>query len=225
MEGHIVVINPNSNPDITERIDESLAPLRFADGPQIICRTLDGAPLAIESEADSAAVVAPLCELIRREDNTAAAFVVACFSDPGLYAAREVTNRPVFGIAQAGLTVALNLGERIGLIHNFDSDLAAPKRYTRGIGIEARIAGDRGLNVGVTELSDEDKVAGLMMQAGRALKHDEQADVLVFGCAGMTRYRAALESELDIPVIDPTLVATGLAFTAARFDYHHASRH
>ena len=222
MDGPIVVINPNSNADITQRLDESLAPLRFADGPKIICHTLHGAPLAIESENDAAAVVAPLCDLIRREDNTASAFVVACFSDPGLYAAREITRRPVFGIAQSALTVALNLGERVGLIHNFDSDLAGSKRYARGLGIESRIVGDRGLNVGVTELSDESKVSGRMMKAGRALKNEEGADVLVFGCAGMTRYRQALESELDVPVIDPTLVATGLALTAARFNYRHA---
>ena len=222
MSGQIVVINPNSDSGITGRIDASLGPLRFQDGPEIVCRTLDEGPIAIESETDSASVVIPLCDLIRREDNEAVAFVIACFSDPGLGAARETTRHPVFGIAESGLTTALNLGLRFGLIHNFDADIAPARRYVRSIGVESRLAGERALNVGVSELADEANVRGPMLNAARELKEVEGADVLVFGCAGMTQYRAPLEAALDLPVVDPTQVAAGLALTAARFEYRHA---
>ena len=223
MPGKIVVINPNCDTGITERTDASLAPLRFDDGPEIVCRTLAQGPIAIESEYDGASVVLPLCELIRREDNEAGAFVIACFSDPGLGAARETTSRPVFGVAEAGLTTALNLGQRFGLIHNFNADIAPARRYARTVGVESRLAGERALNVGVTELADEDSVRGPMLDAARELKEQDGADVLVFGCAGMTSYRAALEEALHIPVVDPTLAATGLALTAVCFGYRHAN--
>jgi allantoin racemase len=39
------------------------------------------------------------------------------------------------------------------------------------------------------------------------------ADVLVMGCAGMARYRAALEETLGVPVIDPTQAAVGMAIS------------
>ena len=223
MPGKIVVINPNSDVGITSRTDESLQPLRFDGGPEIVCRTLAEGPIAIESEHDAASVVLPLCELIRREDNAAAAFVIACFSDPGLGAARESTARPVFGIAEAGLTTALNLGLRFGLLHNFSADIANGRRYVRAVGVESRLAGDRALDIGVSELADEARVRGPMLEAARELKECEGADVLVLGCAGMTPYRAPLEHALHIPVVDPTLVATGLALTAACFGYRHAN--
>ena len=38
-----------------------------------------------------------------------------------------------------------------------------------------------------------------------------QPDVIVMGCAGMARYRARLEAELGIPVVEPTQAATAMA--------------
>ena len=33
--------------------------------------------------------------------------MIACYSDPGLHAAREVTTKPVLGIAECGILTAL----------------------------------------------------------------------------------------------------------------------
>ena len=46
----IVVINPNSTEAVTEGIDRALAPLRFADGPRIECRTLHEGPPGTERQ-------------------------------------------------------------------------------------------------------------------------------------------------------------------------------
>ena len=223
MNSQIVVINPNSDSIMTQAIDDALGPMRFAGGPEIVCRTLAGAPIAIEDERDSARVVMPLCALIGAEEASAAAFVIACFSDPGLHAARETTTRPVFGIFEAGLTAALNLGDRVGMIHNLDADVAPARRHTRAMGIDARVAGDRAINVRVSDLRDEKLVAGRMLESGRALKAETGADVMVMGCSGMTMYRSRLEEELSVPVVDPTQAAVGIAMMAARIAYRHAA--
>ncbi|MBT3535785.1 MAG: Asp/Glu racemase, partial [Rhodospirillaceae bacterium] len=104
MSQRIVVINPNSSVDVTDGIDKAMAPLRFADGPRIDCLTLAEGPPGIETQRHVDGVVGPLCEMIQREDNSADAFVVACFSDPGLHSARETTTRPVMGISESGIT-------------------------------------------------------------------------------------------------------------------------
>jgi allantoin racemase len=94
MPDRIVVINPNSTEAVTEAIDVALGPWRVAGGPAIECVTLVEGPPGIETQAHVEQVVQPICRLVRaRED--AAAFVIACFSDPGLHAAREATPRPV----------------------------------------------------------------------------------------------------------------------------------
>ena len=87
----IIVINPNSTAAVTAAMDDGLAPLRIAGGPAIECLTLEEGPPGIESQSDADGVIAPLCRTIRARDNAASAFVVACFSDPGLHSAREAT--------------------------------------------------------------------------------------------------------------------------------------
>ena len=114
--GRILVINPNSTQAVTNGIDEALNPFRFSNGPSFDCITIETGPpgIATQSHVDDAA--AQVCDLIEREDNAADAFVIACFSDPGFYAAKEITTKPVFGIGMSSFAQATLLGERFGII-------------------------------------------------------------------------------------------------------------
>ncbi|HJM91917.1 MAG TPA: aspartate/glutamate racemase family protein [Alphaproteobacteria bacterium] len=221
MSERIVVINPNSSVDVTAGIDAAMAPLRFADGPVIDCLTLAEGPPGIETQRHVDGVVGPLCELIEREDNGADAFVVACFSDPGLHSAREATARPVMGISESSITTALTLGERFGIIAILPAGVARHQRYIRQMGLEGRMAGDRPIGIGVTGLGDEDEVEGRMTSVGRRLIEEDGADVLIMGCAGMARYRGRLEDSLGVPVIDPSQAAVAQAIAAVRLGYRN----
>lgn len=212
----IVVINPNSNERVTGDIDRAVEAFRFADGPRIDCVTLAEGPPGVESQRDVEAVALPLSRLIQELAPQSDAFVIACFSDPGLSLARETTERPVFGIAESGLLAALNFGTRIGIISILDRSIPRHLRYVRALGLEGRLAGDLAINVGVAGLADEDAVLHRMVQTGRRLIDERDADVLVMGCAGMARYREALEDTLGVPVIDPTQAAVAAAVMAVQ---------
>jgi Asp/Glu/hydantoin racemase len=215
MSGRIVVINPNSTAAVTSAIDAALEPLRMAGGPAIECVTLAEGPPGIETQAHVEQVVDPICRLVRaRED--AAAFVIACFSDPGLHAAREATKKPVLGIAECGLLSALTQGERVGIIAILKTSLPRHLRYVRQLGLSSRFAGDLPLGLGVVELADEARTLERMTEVGRRLKDDLGADVVVLGCAGMAQYRRALSGTLGIPVVDPTQAAVTMAIGAVR---------
>ena len=213
MSKRILVINPNSDERVTSAMDRSLVSLRFADGPVIDCMTLHGAPLGIETARDVERVVGPLCRLIANEEALTDAFVIACFGDPGLGAARETTSKPVFGIAEAGLSVALNYGERIGVLTNLSADINSTLRQVRTLGIEARVAGVEAVGVAVVDLGNEALARPAMESAGSALKV-RGADVLVLGCAGMVPYTEVLEAQTGLKVINPIHVATTLALGA-----------
>lgn len=216
MDQRILVINPNSNAEVTANIDRALAGFRFADGPAIDCVTLADGPPAIESQADVDAVAPPLRQRVAAEDGAAAAFVVACFSDPGLYAAREATAAPVFGIAQCGFAVAQTLGERFGIIAILDASIPRHRRYVAALGLGGRFAGDRAIGLGVAELAQGNTVLERMAEVGGTLIDRDGADVLVLGCAGMAQHRGALEARLGVPVVDPTQAAVGLAIARLR---------
>jgi Asp/Glu/hydantoin racemase len=215
MAERIVVINPNSNQAVTDAIDAAVAPWRMAGGPAIECVTLAEGPPGIETQAHVEQVVAPICDLVRARAD-AAAFVIACFSDPGLHAARAATPNPVLGIAECGLLTALTQGERFGILATLKTSLARHLRYVRQLGLAARFAGDLPLGLGVVDLADAARALERMVEVGRRLRDQHGADVLVLGCAGMALYRRALAGALGVPVVDPTQAAVTLAIGAVR---------
>ena len=216
MSERIVVINPNSTEDCTRSIDAAVSPLRFAGGPQIECVTMTEGPPGIESQQDSDGMIGPICDYVHARDNDADAFVIACFSDPGLHAARETTQHPVFGIAESGYLAAMTRGERFGVISILDASVARHGRYVRQIGIAGRCAGDRAIGLGVVELAQEKIVLNRMIETGAALRDEDGADVLILGCAGMAGYRDRLSDALGLPVVEPTQAAVTAAIGRLR---------
>lgn len=216
MGAKILVINPNSTQTVTDHIDAAMAPLRMEGGPAIECICLPDGPPGIESQAHIESVVQPVRRTVSERSADVDAFVIACYSDPGLYAAREATRKPVFGIAESGILTALTRGDRFGVVSILATSIARHIRYVRALGVFERFAGDRAIGLGVVELSDEARVFGRMVETGARLRDEDGADVLVMGCAGMARYKARLEAELGIPVIEPTQAAVTLAIGAVR---------
>ena len=209
----IIVINPNSNEHVTSSMNTALEPLRLTNGPIIRSVTNVDGPSGIESQQDADTAALQVVDIIKR-NNSADAFVIACFSDPGIFAAREVTNKPVFGIAESGILTALSLGSSFGILAILDTSVPRHIRYIRSLGLEKRLAGDLAIGLGVAELSDEKKTFHRLLEVGRKLRDNHEASVLILGCAGMARYRHDLQESLGIPVVDPSQAAVSMAVSA-----------
>jgi len=212
----ILVVNPNSNEVVTKGLADALAPLQFAEGPEIECRTLAEGPYGIETQEHVESVALPLRRLIAGS-NDVDAFVIACYSDPGLHVCREATDRPVFGINESGVLTALARAERFGVIAIGQRSIRRHVRYLRQMGLDARFAGERPLNMSVAETASGGKTLDRMIEVGAELRDEDGADVVVMGCAGMARHRQPLEAALGVPVIDPTQAAVAMAVGAVQF--------
>ena len=209
----IIVINPNSNEHVTSSMNTALEPLRLTNGPIIRSVTNVDGPSGIESQQDADTAALQVVDIIKR-NNSADAFVIACFSDPGIFAAREVTSKPVFGIAESGILTALSLGSSFGILAILDTSVPRHIRYIRSLGLEKRLAGDLAIGLGVAELSDEKKTFHRLQEVGRKLKDNSGASVLILGCAGMARYRLGLQESLGMAVVDPSQAAVSMAVSA-----------
>jgi Asp/Glu/hydantoin racemase len=220
MTGTIFVINPNSSEAVTAKIDDAVKPLRSSDGPEIECVTLAEGPPAVESQRDVDSVPGPLLRMTARLESAAAAFVVACFSDPGMHSLREQSQRPVLGIAECGILTALTLGQRFGVIAILANSIPRHLRYYGAIGIMGRLAGELPAGLRVHELSDPGRTLRRMTDVGQALRDDHGADVLVMGCAGMAPYRDPLEKTLGIPIVEPTQAAVTMAIGRVRLGWN-----
>ena len=217
MSGSILVINPNSNNDVTQGISDALDGFRFPEGPAIECLTLAEGPIGIESQVDSDSVILPLVRLAQSRPD-AAAIVIACYSDPGIDAVRSVAVCPVFGIQESGTLMAMARGDRFGVIALSDRSIARHLRYLARMQVLPRLAAERAADLTVAETASEGDTYQTLRQAGQALVETDGANVIILGCAGMARHRAALEDSLGVPVIDPTQAAVAMALGAVRSD-------
>src|SRR5438045_5572910 len=173
----ILVINPNSTESMTRVIDEACEPLRIAGGPAIDSATLKEGPPGIETQQHVDGLIAPLAAFVRKNEARYDAFVIACYSDPGLHSVREVTKKPVLGISECGILTALTLGQRFGVIAILQQSIPRHLRYVGALGVTDRFAGELPVGIPVVELSDEKKTFGRMVEVGKALRERHGADV------------------------------------------------
>jgi Asp/Glu/hydantoin racemase len=212
MPGPILVINPNSNEAVTEGLRAALAPFQAAVSAAALaidCVTLAEGPFGIESQRDSDSVVMPLARLVEARSD-ASAFVIACYSDPGLDVCRSVARAPVYGIQESGVATALARVDLFGVIAIAEASILRHRRAMRRMGVLDRLAGERALGVSVDESARGAQTFDRLTDVGAALIGDG-AQALVLGCAGMAVHRAGLERRLGVPVIDPTQAAVAMA--------------
>lgn len=212
----ILVLNPNSSVDVTQSMDAALDLVRTPGGPEVICATLQEGPPGIETQEHVESVVLPIARYF--EANPADAYVIGCFSDPGLALARENLKRPVLGIAESAFHMATGLGRRFGIVAIKQGSIARHMRAVRSLGYMDRLAGDRPLDIGVTQMQGSGVVERIV-EVGTELRDRDGADVLILGCASMGGYRSEIEDRLGLPVVDPTQAAVMRAMSTLFLGY------
>lgn len=212
--GRIVIANPNSSASVTALIAETLAGFAGPKAPDFSFLTLAESPATIVTDAD---VTLAGARLNQRLAGLAppAALVIACFSDPGLVAARAQLPCPVIGIQEAAVLTALGLAPRFGIIALSQAPIARHRRKLAAMGVLDRLALEVGLSgVSAHDAGHREDLYPEILAAGRALQ-DAGAGAVVLGCAGFGSRRARLEADLGLPVIDPVLAGAAMALAVA----------
>ena len=140
----------------------------------------------------------------------AGAYVIACYSDPGIDLLRSAIKTPIYGIAESGILTALSRGKRFGVIAISEGSISRHRTYIEKMGFASRLANERSLDMTVDQTAQgADTFEKLIEIGGKLLK--DGADVIILGCAGMATHRLELEKELNVPIIDPTQAAVSMA--------------
>jgi Asp/Glu/hydantoin racemase len=218
MQPRILVINPNSTEVVTQGIDQACEPLRMQGGPAIEAVTLKEGPPGVETQQHVDGVIPHLVRIVA-SDESSSAFVIACYSDPGIHSVREATRKPVLGIAECAILTAMTMGPKFGVIAILKTSIPRHMRYMAGLGVMDRLAGELPIGLPVVELSDEKKTFSRMVDVSKKLRDEHGADVIIMGCAGMARYRKGLQDEVGLPVVEPTQAAVGMAITRTRLNW------
>jgi allantoin racemase len=219
----ICVVNPNTTASMTAKISVAA---KGAASPGVEVRTVnpDFGPPSIEGYFDEAfAVPGLLAEIARAPD--ADAFVVACFDDTGLEAARCAATAPVVGIGESAFHVASLIAEKFSVVTTLARSIAPIEKNLVKYGLAARSARVRAADVPVLALEEPGSDARRAIEAEilRALAEDG-AEAIVLGCAGMTDLARDLEKQAGVPVLDGVACAVGLAETLARLGLKTSKR-
>src|SRR5438270_8998765 len=147
----ILVINPNASVEMSDVVREQLHAVA-RPGVQFDVVNPPGAPPAIESALDEAACIPPMLDLVRTaRGHGYDAVVIACFSDPGLDAAREATDLPVVGIQDAAMHLAAQLGYRFSVLTTLAHRAPLRERAALLAGLARRLASCRPLDLPVLD--------------------------------------------------------------------------
>ena len=200
----ILVINPNSNESVTDGLRKSLT--GFHDKAHIDYCTLAEGPFGIESDEDIETVKPLIAEKIEASPQHDA-YVIACYSDPGLAECRKRFGGIVFGMQRSAVETAAALGGRFGVLALSDESIARHLTYIDSLGYSDRLAGELPLDVTVDEAANDPGTADKAILVGRRLIDEFGVSSLILGCAGMAHVRDTAERELSVPVIEPVQAA------------------
>jgi len=207
----IKIINPNTTWSMTEKIGACARAVAHS-GTEIVAVSPGMGPVSIESHYDEAlAVPGLLQEIAAGERDGIDGYVIACFGDPGLKAARELASGPVVGIAEAAMHLASMLGSRFSVVTTLGRTMGQAWHLAEIYGMERFCANVRACELPVLELEEPGSRARerIVDECRLALEQDG-SDCIVLGCAGMTDLCAHIEQLLGVPVIDGVAAGTKL---------------
>ncbi len=207
----IKIINPNTTWSMTEKIG-ACARAVARPGTEVIAVSPSMGPASIESHYDEAlAVPGLLQEIARGEEDGVDGYVIACFGDPGLKAARELARGPVVGIAEAAMHMASMVGSRFSVVTTLGRTIGQAWHLTEIYGMERFCANVRACELPVLDLeAPAANACGHIIEECRRALAEDGCDAIVLGCAGMTDLCEHIRNTLGVPVIDGVTAATTL---------------
>jgi allantoin racemase len=208
----ILIINPNSSPEMTGKIKETA--LSFAAGEfEVDCLPTPGAPDYIETYEDQLRAAPGMIQLVRENAKTYDAFIVACHCDPNLDAIKEITTELVVGIGEASMKIASMLGHSFSVVTDTTHSVPNKEALVRKYHLQEALASARAPEREPEGLSFDEKI----FRAAEAAVKEDHAEVLVLGCAGMTGLDKRLQEQLGVPVLDGVVCALIIASGLVRY--------
>ena len=208
----ILFINPNTSVSFTEKI-QAIAEQAAAPTTEVVAKNPASGPRSIECVYDELLSSAGTLELAITHLDDFDAFVIACYSDhPTINALREITAKPVLGIAEASMLTACMLGRTFSVVTTNREWEPLLHDAVRHYGLAERCASVRSTGMAVLALetaAPEETDALIIRAAKQAVEHDG-AEVICLGCAGMAGLDKKVADVLHVPVIDGVVSALKL---------------
>lgn len=219
------VINPNTTQAMTATIGQAARRVA-APGTLIVASQPASGPVSIESHFDEAvAAVGVAEEVLAGEREGTDAYVIACFGDPGLWSARELTRAPVIGIAEAAFHLAALIATRFSVVTTLGRTCVIAEHLLAQYGFEHQCRRVRAAEIPVLDL-EHDPGAALrkIIEEARRAKAEDGVGAIVLGCGGMADLTDEIAQAVGLPVVEGVTAAVKLAESLVQLGLH-TSKH
>ena len=209
----IKIINPNTTLSMTESV-EVVARRAARPDTEVWAVSPQTGPTSIECYVDEyLAIPGVLREVIKGDrEEGADAFIIACFGDPGLQAAREVTDKPVLGIAESAITAAKFIAPYFSIVSVLDRSAKVTEDVVSNYGAVKFCRSIRSTGLSVLDFGkDPERGLKALAEQSRIAVREDRAECILLGCAGFVDFVAKLKEELGVPVLDGVVPAVKFA--------------
>jgi allantoin racemase len=206
----ILVVNSNTSEVNTSRIARSLSACR-PEPVALEFATAANGPEGIDSALDLAIAGLETVRAIAANADAFDGFVIACGNDPGLDAARQVTRRPVVGLAESGMQLACALGRRFSIPVLSRAKISPMVDLVGRYGLTSRLASVVALDTSsAAAIADPDCLFEDLVAAGEFARDRDLAEVLVLTGSAFCGLEHAVSDTLGMPVVAGLTAAVAL---------------
>ena len=208
---NLLLINPN----ITEAMTDSMAAeaRRFASpGTTITAVTAAFGTQYVENRAEAAIASHAVLDALAKHAAGADAAIVCAFGDPGLAAAREFADIPIFGIEESAILAAWTLGRRYSII------CLTPRLRTwyiecaRDHGLAGRLASVRALDAPIADITRaKEQFHDVLLRTCLDAIEQDEAEVIIFGGGPIAGLARELRDDIPVPTLDGVSCAVRMA--------------
>lgn len=215
----LLVVNPNTTATVTALLARRLRAMAPADAIVHAVSARFGAAYIADEASFAVAGHAVLdAWAAHRLDHAAPdALLVGCFGDPGVFALREASARPVVGLAEAAMREAASAHGRFAIVTGGAAWKPMLARLARMLEFDGALAGIHIVAPTGAELAADPDAAKVLLAAA-CRQAAIGADCVVLGGAALAGMAEALAPALDVPLIDSVDAGVRALLSAALFE-------
>ena len=178
-------------------------------------RSLEYGVETIEGDYDDA-LCAPFVvdKVLEAERDGYDAAIIDCFLDPGLGAAREASDIVVVGPGEASMLLSMTLGDSFSILSTSAKRYKSyvPNSRVRRLGLSDRFVSEWGAGFTVASIPENaEKVVAQLVRAAKEMQEQDEPDVLILGCTGLSMVAELVAPKVGIPLVDPSIAALSMA--------------
>ncbi|WDI78371.1 aspartate/glutamate racemase family protein [Candidatus Purcelliella pentastirinorum] len=200
----IKIINPNSSKKITKEIDTIAKNTANFNTKIITTRYVNGIS-SIENYYDEAICIPNILKEIKKESKNKEikGYIIACFGDPGLLAARELTKYPVIGIAEAAMHITSLISTKFSILTTLPYCIPMIQKLINTYGFKNICCNIHSINLSVNKIKKHTKelIKKIEKKCQIIIKNDN-CNSIILGCSAMSPLSNYLTKKLNIPIIE-----------------------